>query len=313
MRGTRTAKSRRKKINLIAALLLAATIGVIATIQLSGSSFFAHGGIGEAAAAAPDTPPPQTPPAASQTPEPSASADPSATAKPETKPTPGKDAKPPATSAEPEKNVAVGGDQRKLVALTFDDGPDATYTPEVLDILKARGVKATFFLVGPQVNKYPDTAKRILDEGHGIGNHTWSHKDLSKLSSKQIAEQVDKAQEAIAKATGFTPTLMRAPYGATSGKLLDVLHERDMLHVFWTVDTRDWAGTSVADMRKNVLAHTKPGGIILMHSFGGRKNALENTVKLLPLIIDDLSKKGFEFVTVDEMIEAGAAHKSVVK
>jgi peptidoglycan/xylan/chitin deacetylase (PgdA/CDA1 family) len=133
------------------------------------------------------------------------------------------------------------------------------------------------------------------------------------MTDKQISEQLDKTQKAIADATGFTPQLMRAPYGAISDTLLSTLHEREMQHVYWTVDTRDWAGTSALDMRKNVLANTRPGAIILMHSFGGRKNALENTVKLLPLIIEDLTKQGFEFVTVDEMIDAGQAHSSVVK
>lgn len=308
MRGTRSAKSRKTKFNLIALLLLAAIIGAGAAIQLTGGHLF--GQSGEVAAATPDAPSASTQPQPSATPTPS----PQPTHKPTPSPTPAPTPKPdPKPSNEPDKKPTSSSNDRKLVALTFDDGPDAAYTPKVLDILKAHHAKGTFFLVGPQVNKYPDTAKRILDEGHSIGNHTWSHKDVSKLTDKQVAEQIDKAQEAIVKATGFAPKLMRAPYGAISDSLLDALHERDMLHVYWTVDTRDWAGTSVADMRKNVLAHTKPGGIILMHSFGGRKNALENTVKLLPLIIEDLRKKGYEFVTVDELIDAGAAHQSVVK
>lgn len=310
MRGTRYAKSRKTKFNLFAMLLLAAVIGIGAAIQFTGGHPFGQGG--EVAAATPDAPSATPSPQPSATPAPDATPSPEPTPKPTPTPTP-TPSPDPQPSNEPDKKPTSSEGDRKLVALTFDDGPDATFTPKVLDILKAHHAKGTFFLVGPQVNKYPDTAKRILDEGHSIGNHTWSHKDVSKLTDKQVADQIDKAQEAIAEATGFTPTLMRAPYGAISDSLLDALHERDMLHVYWTVDTRDWAGTSVADMRKNVLAHTKPGGIILMHSFGGRKNALENTVKLLPLILDDLSKKGFEFVTVDELIDAGAAHKSVVK
>ncbi|MFC5529043.1 polysaccharide deacetylase family protein [Cohnella yongneupensis] len=333
MRGTRkqVSRFRTKRYRLFAVAVLAAAICGFTALQLWGGSLLGNSGLSEAAAAALETPAPTASASAEPTmppevtPEPSAPApspSPEATSSPEAptvapeKPvvTPEKPAATPVTpTPSPDKATSSGKDKRKLVALTFDDGPDGKYTPQVLDILKKRGVKATFFLVGPQVNKYPKVAKRILDEGHSIGNHTWSHKDVSKLTAKQVADQIDKTQQAIVDATGFTPELMRAPYGSISDTLLDALHERDMLHVYWTVDTRDWAGTPVAFMRKNVLANTRPGAIILMHSFGGRKNALENTTKLLPLIIDDLTKKGFEFVTVDEMIEAGQVHKSVVK
>ncbi|BBI36393.1 polysaccharide deacetylase family protein [Cohnella abietis] len=202
---------------------------------------------------------------------------------------------------------------KKLVALTFDDGPDNKYTEEILDLLAEYNVKATFFVVGTQVQKFPETAKRIVDEGHSIGNHSWSHKDLSKLSAAALELELDKTQRAIFKATGVTSELVRAPYGALSKTLLDTIHKDNMKHVFWTVDTRDWAGSSVAEMHKNVLANTHKGGIILMHSFGGRKHAIEHTIELLPSIIKDLGAKGYEFVTVDELIISGQSHSSVIK
>jgi polysaccharide deacetylase family sporulation protein PdaB len=201
---------------------------------------------------------------------------------------------------------------KKLVALTFDDGPDNNYTLQILDILKEYDVKATFFLVGVQVEKYPETAKKIVEEGHSIGNHSWSHKDLTKLSGKALDNEIDKTQQAILEATGITPQLVRAPYGAISDDLLKSIHDENLKHVFWNVDTRDWAGTSVADMHKNVLAHTHKGGIILMHSFGGRKHAIEHTVTLLPSIIKDLREEGYEFATIDELIESGQAHSLVI-
>ncbi|WP_209752054.1 polysaccharide deacetylase family protein [Cohnella suwonensis] len=219
----------------------------------------------------------------------------------------------------PEKNerpVSPGKDQypnRKLVALTFDDGPDGKYTEEILGILKEKGVKATFFLVGTQVAKYPEVAKRIAEEGHDVGNHSWSHADLTKLSAQAMRDQLTKTQDAIFKATGVTSDLMRTPYGAYDDGVLKEIHDQDMTHVFWTVDTRDWAGTSVADMRKNMLSHTHKGGIILMHSFGGRKHAIDHTVALLPTIIEELQDKGYEFVTVNELIASGQAHASTVK
>jgi peptidoglycan/xylan/chitin deacetylase (PgdA/CDA1 family) len=203
--------------------------------------------------------------------------------------------------------------ERAMVALTFDDGPDGKYTPKVLDILKEHGVKATFFLVGTQVSKYPETAKRIREEGHDIGNHSWSHQDLAKLKLKELDEQIARTQEAIEKATGFRPDLVRAPNGSLSDDLISYLHDQKLTHVYWTVDPRDWAGTSVAAMRENIRKHTRPGGIILLHSFGGRKNALDHTLELLPLIIDDLRKAGYEFGTVDEMIAAQKASASAIR
>jgi peptidoglycan/xylan/chitin deacetylase (PgdA/CDA1 family) len=202
---------------------------------------------------------------------------------------------------------------RKLIALTFDDGPDGKYTPQILDILKEYNAKATFFVVGPQVAKNPDVARRIIKEGHTIGNHSWTHSDLTKLSEQKLEAEIEKTQQAVVKATGIAPELMRAPYGAFSDKVLKSIHLEHMKHVYWTVDTRDWAGTSVAEMRKNILSNTHKGGIILMHSFGGRKHAIEHTVELLPSVIEELREKGYEFVTVEELIESGQFHASVIK
>jgi len=218
---------------------------------------------------------------------------------------------PPTAPVKPSKPAP--GDHRKLIALTFDDGPDHKYTPQILDILKEYDVKATFFLVGTQVAKYPEIAKRIVDEGHSIGNHTWAHGDLTKQSSKTAADQIGKAQKAIKDATGIAPRLIRAPYGAVSDGVLKTVHEAGMLHVGWTIDTKDWAGSSVANIHENVMTHARDGGVVLMHSFGGRKNALEHTVKVLPKIIKDLKAKGFDLVSVDEMIDSGHSRSSVIK
>lgn len=185
----------------------------------------------------------------------------------------------------------------KTVALTFDDGPDAKYTPAILDILQKYNVKATFFLVGTQVKKYPEIVQRIVDEGHRIGNHTFDHKDLTKLSKVQIREEIAQNDELIRGAVGFTPELVRAPYGAVDDRIKQIVKENGRKLVGWNVDTEDWAGRSVTRMRNNVKANTKDGSIILMHSFGGKNIA--NTVKLLPLVIHDLKKRGFVFVLVE--------------
>ncbi|RIX60522.1 polysaccharide deacetylase family protein [Paenibacillus nanensis] len=191
--------------------------------------------------------------------------------------------------------------EQKQAALTFDDGPDAKYTTAILDILKEKGVKATFFVVGSQVEKYPDVMKRIIEEGHAVGNHTQGHKNLRELGKSGILEQMTEADEAIEDAVGFTPELFRAPYGAVSDTLTDVLEENDRRLVGWTVDTRDWAGTSIADMREMIRTKTEANGIILMHSFGGKH--IRNTVEALPAVIDDLQELGFTLVTVDQIEE----------
>jgi peptidoglycan/xylan/chitin deacetylase (PgdA/CDA1 family) len=187
----------------------------------------------------------------------------------------------------------------KLIAITFDDGPDKNYTTDILDILKEKDVKATFFVVGQQVTKNPKVLERIVDEGHAIGNHTYNHKDLSKLNKQQIIEEVKTADAAIKKAVGFTPVMFRAPYGAVSDTLKDLLKAGNRDMIGWNIDTRDWAGTSVAGIRKMIKKEAKPGGIILMHSFGGKH--IKNTVQALPGVIDDLKDMGYTFVFANQI------------
>lgn len=206
---------------------------------------------------------------------------------------------------EPDRKPEPG----KLVALTFDDGPDGKYTPKILDLLKEQEVPATFFLVGTQVEKFPDIVQRILEEGHSIGNHTWNHADLSKKSLAQIREQIRKADDVLKEAAGFMPVLFRAPYGAVSDTLKKELKKQGRELVGWNVDTRDWAGTPVNKMRKTVNETVRPGSIILMHSFGGKNGDLTNTLELLPLIIEDLRDQGYTFVTVEQLLEHKAEKK----
>ncbi|SDW70651.1 polysaccharide deacetylase family protein [Paenibacillus sp. CF384] len=198
----------------------------------------------------------------------------------------------------------------KLVALTFDDGPDSHYTPAILDILKAKKIHATFFTVGIQVKKYGKVMRRIRDEGSEIGNHSYAHKDLSKLDSDPIMNQIKWTDALINNQIGYVPHLVRAPYGATSPLLKQIVKDNGRELIGWTVDTRDWAGSSVAAMRANVNKNTHPGGIILMHSFGSKH--IRNTVELLPLIIKDLQNKGYTFVTVSELL-AAKAHSNHAK
>ena len=204
----------------------------------------------------------------------------------------------PGTTKKPDE-VVKPSEKKKVVALTFDDGPDTRYTTAILDILKEKEVQATFFIVGQQVAKYPEIVKRIVDEGHVIGNHSNNHKDLSKLSKAQIMKEMTTTDELIKEAVGFVPTLFRAPYGAVSDILKNVLQANDRELIGWNVDTRDWAGTSIASMRQMIKEETKPGSTILMHSFGNKH--IKNTVDMLPAVIEDLKDMGYSFVTSDKM------------
>ncbi|SFI70772.1 Peptidoglycan/xylan/chitin deacetylase, PgdA/CDA1 family, partial [Paenibacillus sp. UNC496MF] len=217
-------------------------------------------------------------------------------------------AAPPVTLDRPSQPAAAygGPDGAKLVALTFDDGPDNKYTPKILDILKAKHVHATFFAVGTQVKRYGAVMKRIVAEGSEIGNHSYSHTDLSRLDSAHIMNQIKWTDTLIRKQAGYVPRLVRAPYGASSPLLKQIVADNGRSLVFWTVDTRDWEGASVTAMRANVNKNAHPGGIILMHSFGSKH--LANTVELLPLVIKDLQARGFTLVTVSELLDVKAKH-----
>lgn len=190
----------------------------------------------------------------------------------------------------------------KKVALTFDDGPDHKYTPQILDILRKYNIHATFFLVGEHAEKYPDMVKRIKDEGHAVGNHTWDHQDLEKLSTDGIKDEITKADTELERLTGGKPTLFRAPYGAVSAEVTMIAAETGHQMIGWSVDTMDWDGKSIAQIFSAVRKEGKPGSIILQHSAGGKNGNLSNTVAALPQIIAYFQKNGYTFVTVPELL-----------
>ncbi|MGF7036025.1 peptidoglycan/xylan/chitin deacetylase (PgdA/CDA1 family) [Paenibacillus mucilaginosus] len=213
---------------------------------------------------------------------------------------PGLQPPPPVLPSVPEDQPASPAGMKRA-ALTFDDGPDSRYTPLILDILKAHNVKATFFVVGRQAEKHPEVLRRIAEEGHLIGNHSWDHANLSKLSEAQILADIAAGDEAVRKITGTAPVPFRAPYGAVSPAVRRALETLGRPLVGWTVDTRDWAGTPAEEIRDCVTRGLQPGGIVLMHSFGGRSGSLGNTVEALPSIIEALQGDGYTLVTADEL------------
>jgi peptidoglycan-N-acetylglucosamine deacetylase len=183
------------------------------------------------------------------------------------------------------------------IAITFDDGPSAQLTPKLLDMLKQRGIKATFFVVGKNVEEYPDIVSRMASEGHEVANHSWSHPALTKLSAESFRKQMESTNEAIAKATGKRPTLMRPPYGATSGILNKRLTEQFGLKVIlWSVDPLDWRYRNSNRVYNVIVQNTRPGAIILAHDIHA------TTVAAMPATLDALLAKGYKFVTVSELI-----------
>lgn len=183
--------------------------------------------------------------------------------------------------------------EKKKVALTFDDGPHPVYTPEMLDLLKEKNVKATFFLLGEQVEQYPDIVKRMSEEGHLIGNHSYKHEQLSKLSSVQACSQVNRTNELIYSITGKYPEYLRPPFGDWKD---DLDCEVNMVEVLWDVDTLDWSSQNKDKVVNKVMNNVEDGDIILMH------DSYESTVQATGEIIDRLQEEGYEFVTVDELI-----------
>lgn len=184
-------------------------------------------------------------------------------------------------------------DPRKMVALTFDDGPNPLYTMPLLEGLKKRGVQVTFFELGSEVEKYPKIVRAAADDGHLIGVHAYTHVNLCELSDEEAFKQVERTNQAIYKASGQYASFIRPPYGCWK-KHLD--ERTQMIEVLWDVDPRDWDTKSSDLVVKRVLSSVEEGSIILLH------DASESSVKAALKIVDSLQKQGYSFVTVDELI-----------
>ena len=188
--------------------------------------------------------------------------------------------------------------ESNVIAITFDDGPDPEGTPRLLDMLKERGIKATFFLVGRSVATWPDIVKRIVAEGHEVANHTWTHPQLSHYKQTRVMDELQKTHDAIVKACGVAPILYRPPYGAILLSQRKYIHERFQYPtILWDVDPMDWRSPrSPAKVHDRVIAQTKPGSIILCHDIH------HETVDAMPSTLDDLKARGFQFATVTQLI-----------
>ena len=183
------------------------------------------------------------------------------------------------------------------IAMTFDDGPSATLTPKLLDILKERHMHVTFFLVGENAKAHPEIIKRELAEGHEIGDHSWSHPNLAKMSDEAVRSELDRTKDAIVAAIGQPPTLMRPPYGSLTAVQKKWVHEQlGFQIILWDVDPDDWKRPGPAVVERRILEGTHNGSIILSHDIH------PGTIEAMPSTFDNLLAKGFKFVTVSELI-----------
>jgi peptidoglycan-N-acetylglucosamine deacetylase len=218
---------------------------------------------------------------------------------PGTNPSPSPSPSPEAAQPTAEKpatwfSVHVNG---PYIAMTFDDGPSPATTPRLLDILKQRNIKATFFMIGQNAERNPEIVKRILAEGHEIGNHSWTHPQLSKLPDQRVTEEITKTQDAIKNACGYTPVLLRPPYGAITSRQKDWIEKQFGLSIImWSVDPFDWKRPGASVIEQRILAGARPGAIILSHDIH------QQTVDAMPATLDALAQKGFKFVTVSQLI-----------
>jgi peptidoglycan-N-acetylglucosamine deacetylase len=212
-------------------------------------------------------------------------------------------ASPASATEKPEKpsvriSVSQCNVEGPFAAITFDDGPDAIQTPRLLKMLKDRGIRSTFFVVGRCVAANPEIARQIVSEGHEIANHSWSHSLLSKMAQESVRDELQRTHTVIKQETGITPTLMRPPYGGFT------TNQRAWAHaawgyqcILWDVDSYDWKHRTPAKTQAIILSETKPGSIILCHDIH------RTTVDAMPATLDALLAKGLKLITVSDLLK----------
>ncbi len=181
--------------------------------------------------------------------------------------------------------------------MTFDDGPHQTLTPKLLDLLAQKKIKATFFVLGENAQRHPEILQRAVAEGHEIGNHSWSHPNLAKLSNEALRSQLQRTDDVITQAIGLHPKIMRPPYGElTPNQRQWVNREFGYKVILWDVDPLDWKEPGPSIVAQRIIRETKPGSIMLSHDIHAQ------TITAMPETFDALLAKGFRFVTVSELL-----------
>lgn len=197
---------------------------------------------------------------------------------------------------------AANRDAGKYVALTFDDGPHPVYTEQILEILAENDAKATFFVIGKNAESYPDLVAKEFEAGHEIGNHTYSHPNMKSISVDKAMEEISRTQDIVCDITGVRPQLFRSPGGIFSDELVLAVEDLDCKPILWSwrQDTRDWSLPSVDSVVKTVLNNLQDGDIILFHDYNMKGSP---TPEALKIILPELKKRGYSFVTVSELLE----------
>ncbi|PYK80041.1 MAG: polysaccharide deacetylase family protein [Verrucomicrobia bacterium] len=204
------------------------------------------------------------------------------------------------TPPKPEPKITISSVRvdGPYIALTFDDGPHQKLTPRLLDLLAEHHIHVTFFVIGENAAEHPEILQRAVREGHEIGNHTWSHPNLAKMTDENVRSQIQRTEEAIRSAIGSQPTLFRPPYGSVTA------HQKRFIHdelgyeiILWEVDPLDWKNPGPNVVSSRILKETRPGSIVLAHDIHAQ------TIQAMPATLTELEAKGFKFVTVSELLK----------
>nr|WP_307470824.1 polysaccharide deacetylase family protein [Cytobacillus purgationiresistens] len=190
---------------------------------------------------------------------------------------------------------------KKVISITFDDGPDPIYTPEILDLLAQYNAKATFFVSGNKAEEHPDILKRIAKEGHEIGNHTYNHIYNASISEKTLSAELDSTNNLIEKVTGYRPVLYRPVGGLYNDSIINTAVKKDYLVIMWSwhQDPMDWSNPGSKKIVNHVISNVRPGDIVLLHDSGGDRT---QTISALKSILEHLKKHQYTVVTVSDLI-----------
>ncbi len=203
----------------------------------------------------------------------------------------------PRVSGNTQVTISRGKVNGPFIAMTFDDGPHPRNTPRLLEMLRQRNIKATFYVVGTNSKRYPDMLREMVAEGHEIGNHTVNHLGLSRLSADKIRRELGGAHEAVLSATGVPPTTVRPPYGSvTKAQKQWIFDEFGYTTVLWSVDPRDWQRPGVSVVARRIVEGARNGSIILAHDIH------KPTIDAMPSALDELLRRGYRFVTVSQLM-----------
>lgn len=205
--------------------------------------------------------------------------------------------------------ITHGPGRERLVALTFDDGPNDPATSRILDVLAEKDVKATFFVVGANARMYPDTVRREVAEGHVVGSHSYRHRKRDALRDVRYRE-VERTQAAVFDVAGVRPVLYRSPNGFHTPWQLRAVRRAGLITVHWNVQTKDWERPAPDTIVRRVLEHVRPGAIVLLHDGDDTRHGADRTptIEALPRLIDALRAQGYRLVTVPELL--GEARRS---